>query len=221
MPRIAAARTVSPVRVLATGALTTRDRLIAAMADAMRRKGVHGVGLTELLEIADAPKGVLYHHFPGGKAELTVHAIGFSVARIVASLDRLLAATDDVAAALTAWLDGALAQLEGGRFETGCPLATVALETTADDVEIRRAVAEGFAAIRRRLADAIAASGVPRQRAAALATTLVAAYEGALIAARVAESTAPIREMADCMIRLVRAETKGAKTKAPTKRRRA
>ena len=37
------------------------------MLGALRRKGYHGVGLNELLADANAPKGVLYHHFPGGK----------------------------------------------------------------------------------------------------------------------------------------------------------
>ena len=53
----------------------TRDRLIAAMTDALRRRGFHGVGVSDILQQAGAPKGVLYHHFPGGKAELAVAAI--------------------------------------------------------------------------------------------------------------------------------------------------
>ncbi|MCC6132310.1 MAG: TetR/AcrR family transcriptional regulator, partial [Acidobacteria bacterium] len=34
----------------------TRDRLIAAMSDALQRRGYHGVGLSELLVEAQAPK---------------------------------------------------------------------------------------------------------------------------------------------------------------------
>ena len=48
----------------------TRERLIAAMSDLLERRGFHGVGLSELLAQAQAPKGVLYHHFPGGKTAL-------------------------------------------------------------------------------------------------------------------------------------------------------
>ena len=54
---------------------TTPDKLIDTMIDAMQRKGLHGVGLNELLAAADAPKGSLYHHFPNGKTELSVAAI--------------------------------------------------------------------------------------------------------------------------------------------------
>ena len=42
----------------------TRQRLIAEMADLLQRKGFHGFGLNETLSQAQAPKGVLYYHFP-------------------------------------------------------------------------------------------------------------------------------------------------------------
>ena len=54
--------------------LPTKDRLIRAAADLFRRSGYHGVGLSELLSAADAPKGSLYHHFPNGKSDLAVAA---------------------------------------------------------------------------------------------------------------------------------------------------
>ncbi|WP_171177534.1 TetR/AcrR family transcriptional regulator [Ruegeria sp. HKCCD8929] len=54
--------------------LPTKDRLIRTAADLFRRSGYHGVGLSELLSAADAPKGSLYHHFPNGKSDLAVAA---------------------------------------------------------------------------------------------------------------------------------------------------
>ena len=72
-----------------THTLSTRDKLIAAMADALQRKGLHGVGLNELLSQAQAPKGSLYHHFPGGKTELAVAAIEYLGQRIDAFVERL------------------------------------------------------------------------------------------------------------------------------------
>ena len=68
----------------------TRARLVHAMARALQHRGYHGVGLTELLEQAGAPKGVLYHHFPGGKQALAVAAVEATAAHIHASLDRLI-----------------------------------------------------------------------------------------------------------------------------------
>ncbi|MFY8043743.1 MAG: TetR/AcrR family transcriptional regulator, partial [Rhodoferax sp.] len=66
----------------------------------MPRKGYHGVGLTELLSAAQAPKGVLYHHFPGGKAELAVAAIDAVVGQLTSGLDRLMRKNPDPVQAL-------------------------------------------------------------------------------------------------------------------------
>ncbi|MDP1683903.1 TetR/AcrR family transcriptional regulator, partial [Hydrogenophaga sp.] len=85
----------------------TRERLIAAMTDALRRRGLHGIGLTELLAQAGAPKGVLYHHFPGGKTELAVAAIDDVVARMLRGLDTLLAQKTDPIEATRRWMAGA------------------------------------------------------------------------------------------------------------------
>ena len=74
---------------------STRDKLIHAMADALQRKGLHGVGLNELLEVAGAPKGSLYHHFPGGKSELAVAAIEHISQHIDSLFEQLFAQQAD------------------------------------------------------------------------------------------------------------------------------
>ena len=186
----------------------TRDRLIAAMSDLLQRRGLHGIGLSDVLAQARAPKGVLYHHFPGGKVELAVAAIQAAVAYIKATLDRLQAAHDDPVQALRAWLDHAQKQLEQSDFERGSPLATVALESTAADHVLRQALAQGFSEIRERLAGLLSQAGVMPVRAAQLATLMVGAYEGALIQSRVAGSAQPVRDIADVLVEWVRCETK-------------
>jgi len=183
----------------------TRERLIQSMGSALQRHGLHGVGLSEILEDAGAPKGGLYHHFPGGKAELAVAAIEAQVAAICSQLDHLLPAAPDLVSALEHWNARAQQQLADSSFQLGCPLATVALESNPDDVAIRKALADGFAAIRARLAAALEARGnVPN--AAGLAALIVAAYEGALMQARVAGSVAPMETMSATLFPLLRAQ---------------
>jgi TetR/AcrR family transcriptional repressor of lmrAB and yxaGH operons len=184
----------------------TRERLVRAMARALQQRGYHGVGLAELLAEAEAPKGVLYHHFPGGKQALAVAAIEATAAHIADSLDRLVAAGADPLPTLAGWLAMAQAQLERSGFERGCPLATVALETTAEDAAVRAALASAFEAIRSRLARLLAAAGVDAARAQGLAALVVAAYEGALLQARVAGSGAPMAAAADSLLALLRHE---------------
>ena len=181
----------------------TKDRLVAAMADALQRRGLHGVGLTELLALAGAPKGVLYHHFPGGKTELAVAAIGAVAQRMLAALDKALAATTDPADALRAWLQRAQRQLGASGFERGCPLATVALESTHDDTALRVALGQAFEMIRERIAAAFVAAGHAPARARDLAVLVVATYEGALLQSRVAGSVEPMARAFDALLALL------------------
>lgn len=171
----------------------TRERLIVAMSKALQRRGMNGIGLSELLAEAQAPKGVMYHHFPRGKAQLTVAAIEFTTERMLAVLDKLLARSCDPIDALLAWMTGAQKVLRDSGFEAGCPLATVALESTADDLEIRNALSAGFIAIRGRVAASFVASGFAPGQAQGLAALVVAAYEGGLLQARVERSLKPMR----------------------------
>ncbi len=181
----------------------TRDRLIAAMLDALRCRGYHGVGLSELLAAAGAPKGVLYHHFPGGKAELAVAAVQLAIDGMLVSLDRLFEKHADPAIALAAWMDGAQKQLRASEFERGCPLATIALESTPNDVAIRGALANGFSAIRAHLAGTLERQGVAAAIAGQIAVLILAAYEGALLQARVAGRTDAIRDTSAALIALI------------------
>ena len=190
----------------------TRERLVAAMLDALRTRGYHGVGLTELLTTAQAPKGVLYHHFPGGKAELAVCAIESVVAKLCADLDKVLQRTGDPADALGAWMAQAQRVLASSGFASGCPLATIALESTPDDEAIRAALADGFAAIRTRLADALAGAGIAHEQARGAAALIVSAYEGALVQARVAGNVQAIQDTSEALVGLLRLALDGRNT---------
>lgn len=189
----------------------TRERLIAAMADALRRRGLHGIGLTELLAQAGAPKGVLYHHFPGGKTELAVAAIDDVMNRMLLGLDTLLTRVPDPIETLRHWMSSATARLRDTGFECGCPLATVALETTPDDLQLRAALDRAFARMRDRIAQALEQGGEPREAAQGLAALIVAAYEGGLLQARVAQSTQPIEQATHTLLSLLTLRSQGAR----------
>lgn len=181
----------------------TRDRLIAAMLHALSTRGLHGVGLNELLAEAKAPKGVLYHHFPGGKTELAVAAIDYVVLRITQRLTFLFNRHGDLAHALDAWLTDAQKMLHVSGYEAGCPLATVALESTSEDKAIREAIAKGFDAIRDTLKDALTTNGLDLERADSLASLIISAYEGGLIQARVAESKKPFQDTVKMLLNVL------------------
>jgi TetR/AcrR family transcriptional repressor of lmrAB and yxaGH operons len=53
----------------------TRSRILQAALRLFRKHGYSGVGINQILEAAEAPKGSLYHHFPKGKEEIGVAVI--------------------------------------------------------------------------------------------------------------------------------------------------
>lgn len=181
---------------------TTRDTLIDAMIDALQRKGLHGVGLSELLTSAGVPKGSLYHHFPGGKNELAIAAIERVGQRAEQAFATLFERQADPLDALTTWLQQALGQLQASAFERGCPLATVALESGQDDHAIRAALANAFIAIRQALQQQLQRHGYPQPQG--LAALFVALYEGGLLQARVAGSSEPLKEAVTTLLHLIR-----------------
>ena len=181
---------------------TTRDKLIDAMIDALQRKGLHGVGLNELLATAEAPKGSLYHHFPGGKTELAVAAIERVGQRAEQAFATLFAQQPDPLDALSTWLQSALGQLQNSAFERGCPLAAIALESTPDDQQIRAALANAFVAIRQALQQQLQRHGYPQPQG--LAALFVALYEGGLLQARVAGSSEPLKQAVTTLLHFIR-----------------
>jgi TetR/AcrR family transcriptional repressor of lmrAB and yxaGH operons len=185
---------------------STRERLVDAMATSLARKGFAGVGVSEILERAQAPKGVLYHHFADGKTGLAIAAIRLSIERITASLARKRAASADPIEALELWLEGMCQRLEASGFEYGCPLAATALEVHAEQTELRAALAEGFRALQAEVARTIEAAGIPAPRALELAVFFVSAYEGALMQARVASDSTLLRGICATLLGLLRAE---------------
>ncbi|WP_229506354.1 TetR/AcrR family transcriptional regulator [Massilia sp. BJB1822] len=182
----------------------TRERLIQTMIHLLQTRGLHGAGLSELLALAQAPKGVLYHHFPGGKTALAVAAVEATVAWSCNKLDEYLGDGADVGQALGMWIERAQRGLHGSGFERGCPLAAVALESTPADTELRAALAAAFQAIRERLALGLQRNGQTPAAAQGLAALIVATYEGGLLQARVANDTAPMAQATAALLALLK-----------------
>ena len=47
-------------------ASTTRQDMIIGAAGLLSRRGLQGTSFSEVLAATGAPRGSLYHHFPGG-----------------------------------------------------------------------------------------------------------------------------------------------------------
>lgn len=171
-----------------------RERMVLAATELMRRQGVHGTGLREVVERANAPRGSLQHYFPGGKEQLIGEAIAAAGAFASGRIRRYAEANPGVApselfAAMVSWWRNLY--LERG-FDDGCPLAAATADTAARNTVLRDALHKSFDAWQRSLEGSLKAAGVPDERCAPLAMLMMTSLEGALIIARSNEDVGPL-----------------------------
>ena len=175
----------------------TRERILRTAVGLFQRQGYHATGLNQVLADAKAPKGSLYFHFPRGKEQLAAAAVVTGGAELGEKLCGALAdATGPVdgLAAVARILGG---QLADSGYRAGSPLASVALDAAGDSEPIRAACARAYAAWHELLMGRLNGWGVPEGQRESLATTVIAALEGALLLARVRRDLAPLHEVAE------------------------
>ena len=172
----------------------SRDRLLEAAVDLLQRQGYHGTGLNELLERSGAPRGSLYHYFPGGKEQIGAEAIARAGEQVAAAVAHLLRAKPSGADAVEALAALLAAGLEASAFERGCPVATTALEVAPRSEPIRAAVQASFESWLAPLRARLEAAGFAPEQAAQRADLTIATLEGALVLARARQNADVLRE---------------------------
>lgn len=168
--------------------------MIRSAALLMRERGVEATSFSDVLAHSGAPRGSIYHHFPGGKAELVAEATAWAGDVSARGLAAALEDGDPIAA-INRFFDGWRAVLRESGNLAGCPVVAAAVEGDRTP-GAREAAGAAFARWEDLLADAIAARGIEADRARRLATLVVAAIEGAVVVARAQGSPAPLERVA-------------------------
>jgi AcrR family transcriptional regulator len=171
----------------------SRDRMIQSAALLFRENGYSGTGFRDVIEHSGAPRGSIYHHFPGGKEQLAADTVVWAAGVIERRIARA-AQNGDPIAALGIFVDSWREVLEDSNFRAGCPIVAVAAEADAGSTAIDAAAA-AFTRWQDLIARALLDAGVSRTDARRLATTVVAAIEGAILLCRVRRDIRPLRDV--------------------------
>jgi TetR/AcrR family transcriptional repressor of lmrAB and yxaGH operons len=158
-----------------------RDEMIRGAAELLASRGVQGTSFSDVLAHTGAPRGSIYHHFPGGKDELVqaaARSVGDGVTMLLDAID-----ASSPAEVVDAFVEGWRAVLVGGAFETGCAVAASCVGSETDDA-LRALSGEIFRTWRGALARALQRSGATRRQAEELAMICLASVEGALVLGR-------------------------------------
>jgi TetR/AcrR family transcriptional regulator, lmrAB and yxaGH operons repressor len=174
-------------------ARNVRDQMVDSAVILLAKYGPDGTSFTEVLAAAAAPRGSIYHHFPGGKDELIAAAIEAAGARAVALVSSFSGCgpVEIVDGFFAMWR----AVLERSQFSAGCAVLAVTVAGShggsADSGVLLRAAGQVFRGWQTALASALAAGGVPAASAESFALLLIAASEGAVALSRAEQSYAP------------------------------
>lgn len=171
-----------------------RERMIVHAADLIGRDGVAATSIGDVIAVSSAPRGSIYHHFPGGKTQLMTEAVRYAGDFISERLSRraTLTPAETVREIGGVWRK----MLVNTDYQFGCPVMAGGL-ARREEPEVADAAAE----ILRRWTDLVTArlvvDGVDSERADSLANLVIAAIEGAVAICQTQRSVEPLDRVID------------------------
>ena len=170
---------------------SARDRIVRSAAALVRERGVHGVGLRQIVAHAGGPRGSLQRYFPGGKTQLITEALNLAGAEVLHDTESGLVDAATLADAIDAIFAPWRQVLVESSFTMGCPIAATVIDASGDD-GLRQEARALLDLWRDSVHAALVRFGVQESTAKDDASVLLAALEGALILSRANQSTQPL-----------------------------
>lgn len=179
---------------MSDGRRGTKQRMLDSAVLLLRERGAAGVTVDAVLAHSGAPRGSVYHHFPGGRNEMVLGAVRQAGDYIDAMVSEA-AAEGDVRQLLERLVAFWKRSLTKTGFRAGCPAAAMAMDsrdTVPDAVDVVREI---FARWQGSIARALSDNGFEASRAQRLATLVVSAVEGAIILCRAHRDLGPLDDV--------------------------
>ena len=176
----------------------SRRRMVESAAILLATRGLDGTAFSDVLEHSGAPRGSIYHHFPGGKDDLVEEAMALAGERALGVLDAVVGQPpiDITQRFLDVWRQ----VLIRSELRAGC--AVLAVTVAADSTDLLDRAAAIFRAWRVRLADLYIQGGMAADPARRLAAIVVSATEGAVVISRAERSLEPFALVAEELLAL-------------------
>ena len=187
-------------------ATDSKGKTLAAAAKLFRQRGYHGTALQDILAAGGSPRGSLYFHFPKGKEEIGEAALTLAGEAVRQAIAKAAEASDNVEMFLTRVVRGMAADLERSDFKEGCPIATTALETSAQSEVLGAATRNAFQKWELEIKRGLFRFGIAAGDADLAATLVLSQLEGALLLARTYRSLEPLHRAEQAMKLLLRGQ---------------
>jgi AcrR family transcriptional regulator len=182
-----------------------RARMVAGALRLLATRGLEGTSFAEVLALADAPRGSVYHHFPGGKAELVHAALDLASERALAAMAETRG--KDAAVITDRFLGLWRVLLDRSGLSAGC--AVVAVTVASDTPDLLEHAGAIFRTWIDQLTDLYASSGWAIPESRTFATLVIAASEGAVLLSRAQHDRTAFDTVAAALLDQARAASKG------------
>lgn len=180
----------------------TRTRLIRAAVTLFQTQGYHATGVAAILSHVGVPKGSLYHHFPGGKKELTLAAIDWLCDEMAGRFRRATEGSIPAEKQVLRLFTDTAAWLEANDYSQGALLALLAQEVDQTETELRIRIAQAYRDATVQLSAALTAGGAEQPED--LAISVMSALDGAVARARAQRTTAGLHRCGEMMAAIAR-----------------
>jgi TetR/AcrR family transcriptional repressor of lmrAB and yxaGH operons len=171
----------------------SRQRLIEAAIDGMRSSGLTGAGINEIARAGGAPKGSIYHLFPGGKTQIACEALRSYCGTVVDFIDAAIPPRRGPRGQVEALFEAFARRLEASGCSRSCAVGAVSTDLVEEGEPVRGEAQAAFERWIDHLAgrfDFIA----DRARARSFAGLVLSCIEGAYLRGRAEGSGAAFRE---------------------------
>jgi TetR/AcrR family transcriptional regulator, lmrAB and yxaGH operons repressor len=184
-------------------ATDSKGKTLAAAARLFRQQGYHGTALQDILATAGSPRGSLYFHFPKGKEEIGAAALSIAGEAVRQAIAHAAETSESAEMFVVRVVRGMASDLEKSGFKEGCPIATTALETSAQSDVLGAVTRYAFQKWELEIKRGLFRFGIPAGDADLTATLVLSQLEGALLLARTYRSLEPLHRAEHALKRLL------------------
>lgn len=179
----------------------SREQMIEGALSLLAKNGLQATSFSEVLKLTKAPRGSIYHHFPGGKDQLVIEALELSKERTIAAIKAIDSTRPEriIEDFFGLWR----AQLLKSDFTIGSVMTAITVAT--QDPKLLECSAGIFMSWQDTLADKLRGAGLSEERAANFAVMVITANEGAVALARATKDIAPFDRVVEQFIQQAKA----------------
>ena len=192
-----------------------RDAMVFTAARWLPQRGMAAVNLIEVARAVNAPRGSIYHYFPGGRDQLLQEALALAAKSGLRMIEKALRnATTASATAVTpkpsleafvrAIFSTGQLQINTSNFSGGCPVGAAVLSSETESAAFQHALQAIFANWQTALSAAFMSLGAANSvQASQWARCALMAYEGALVCAKAERNPLAAAETFDLAAHMV------------------